>query len=150
MNVDAFLTEIEAAVRNQLALAEADGAVEEAAGHLLEALGPAVRTAVIGLAEQVAAEVGAQIDGHAVEVRIVDGDPVLRVVEDSSPTEPGVSAEEFDARLTLRLPPTLKGLVEEAAGSSGDSVNTWVVRTLSSRAGKGGKPTQRFTGEFDL
>ena len=34
------------------------------------------------------------------------------------------------ARITLRLPETLKGAVEAAAGREGVSTNTWIVRTL--------------------
>ena len=79
----------------------------------------------------------------------MDGDPVLRV---GSATDSGetVGDEDFDARLTLRLPPTLKGLVEQAAGEHGDSVNTWVVRTLNTGIRRSSKVGRRVTGSFDL
>ena len=40
------------------------------------------------------------------------------------------TAEEFDARITLRLPPSLKEAVEQAAGTQGASVNAWVVDAI--------------------
>ncbi len=38
---------------------------------------------------------------------------------------------EFGARITLRLPDSIKDIVERAASDSGDSVNAWVVKTLA-------------------
>jgi hypothetical protein len=150
MQVDPVLTGVEAAVSTQLAVAGADPAVEVAAGQLLAALGPALRQAAMELAQQAAAEVGAQLGDRDVEVVLVDGDPTLRVV-DRNGVAVSDEGEDFDARITLRLPPSLKGLVEDAAGLSGDSVNTWVVKTLTSKAGRASARTgKRVTGRFEL
>lgn len=145
MHVDGVYTSLEAAVMTQVAVAGGDPSIEEATGHLLAALGPAVRAAVFELAEQAAAEVSAQLGGRRVEVVVSEGDPVLRISEADAPDH----GEDFDARLTLRLPPSLKGIVEEAAGGSGESVNTWVVNALA-RAGKTRSIGNKVKGSFDL
>jgi predicted HicB family RNase H-like nuclease len=38
--------------------------------------------------------------------------------------------EAFSARITLRLPESLKQRIESAAGREGASVNTWLVQAL--------------------
>ncbi len=131
MDVTGALTQIEAAVTGQLALSGHDPELAEVAGALLGALQPAVRQAVFELAQQAAAEVDAQLPGHAVTVTLSDGEPMLdvRAVEETT-----VPSEGYEARLTLRLPDALKSIIEEAAGHSGDSVNSWVVKTLSTKA----------------
>jgi hypothetical protein len=149
MQVEPLITKIEAAVSTQLAVAGADPAVEAAAAQLVAALRPALGQAALELAEQAAAEVSGQLSDRKVEVTLSEGDPTLRVIEQGSGEEPA-SDEEFDARITLRLPPSLKGLVEEAAGSAGDSVNTWVVRALASKAGRTGRSGGRVTGRYEL
>lgn len=149
MQIEPLMTKIEAAVSTQLAVAGADPAIEAAASQLMSALRPALGQAALELAEQAAAEVSSQLSDRSVEVILSDGDPTLRVVESGTAEEPGPD-EEFDARITLRLPPSLKGLVEEAAGSSGDSVNAWVVRTLASKAGRRGRTGRRVTGRYEL
>lgn len=149
MQLDPIITTIEASLSTQLAAAGGDAALEEAASRFLAALEPALRQAGMALAEQAAAEVGAQLGDRTVEVVIIDGDPVLRVSGSAeAPSELG--AEDFDARLTLRLPPTLKSLVEDAAGASGDSVNTWVVKTLSTGTKRSQRVGRRVSGSFDL
>lgn len=149
MQIEPLMTKIEAAVSTQLAVAGADPAVEAAAAQLIAALRPALGQAALELAEQAAAEVSGQLPDRTVEVTLSEGDPTLRVVDRGTEEEPG-SDEEFDARITLRLPPSLKGLVEEAAGSTGDSVNTWVVRTLASKAGRSRRSGGRVTGRYEL
>ena len=91
----------------------------------------------------------AQLPDHSVDVLIVDGDPSLRVSDARAPSE-RPPAEEFDARITLRLPPTLKQWIEDAAGDDGESVNGWVVEALSKRARRSGVPGSKVTQSFDL
>jgi predicted HicB family RNase H-like nuclease len=50
------------------------------------------------------------------------------VREDGSVPEP--VDEAFSARITLRLPDSLKQRVESAAAREGASVNTWLVQAL--------------------
>lgn len=149
MNVQPVLTGLEAAVNTQLAVAGDHPAAEAAAAGILEALEPALRQAALELARQAAAEVAAQLDGQRVEVIVTEGDPTLRVMEASSGGEEA-AGEEYEARITLRLPRALKGLVEDAAGQAGDSVNSWVVKALSARARGRKGPGTRLTGTYDL
>ena len=149
MNVQPVINTVRATLSHQAALAGADPAVGAAVSQVIEALGPALRLAAMELAEQAAAEVRAQLGGHTVDVVVVDGDPSLRVTEPTGP-QPQSQAEDFVSRLTLRLPPSLKELVEGAADRAGESVNAWVVDALGKVAHKGSKPGRRVTESFDL
>jgi hypothetical protein len=149
MHLTPVMTAIEAAVSTQLAVAGGDPTMEAAASQLLAALEPALRQVGMELAQQAAEEVGAQLGDRTVEVVIVDGEPQLRVSQ-ASDVDPTSLDEEFDARITLRLPPSLKGLVESAADETGDSVNTWVVKTLTSGARKSTKVGRSVRGTFEL
>ena len=131
MDVSTLVTQLEAAVAGQVALASGDPAVESAAESIVAALEPALRQSVMDLAEQAAAEVRAQIPGHRVDVVLIDGEPSLRLTaEDDDSTVPD---DDYEARITLRLPEALKSLIEESANAAGDSVNSWMVKTVSSR-----------------
>ncbi len=149
MNTTGLLAHLESAVTNQLMLAGNDPSVESAAQAILAVLEPAIQQAAFDLAQQAAAEVEAQLGDQRVEVVISEGEPSLRVeVLDS---EPAINTEGYEARLTLRLPTRLKELVEQAAGSTGDSVNGWVVKALSSKAKTSTRaPGRRVTGTVEL
>lgn len=131
MRLDPILTQIDTAIEAQLRLS--DPAVSGAAGVFVEAFRPAVRSALLEVAQQVAAEVGAQLGDRSVEVRLVNGDPEMVVGPQADDPSRDID-EELEARITLRLPGSLKGLIEDAASSSGDSINSWVVDALRSRA----------------
>jgi hypothetical protein len=79
---------------------------------------------------EAALELSGQLEGGRVEVRIAAGDPELVYV--AEPARELVDAGEgaFDARITLRLPESLKARVEAAAAAGGVSVNTWLVQAL--------------------
>lgn len=149
MHLTPVLTTLEAAVSTQLAVAGADQTMEAAASQLLAALEPALRQVGMELAQQAAEEIGAQLGDRTVEVVLADGEPQLRVSQPSG-VDPTNLEEDFDARLTLRLPPSLKGLVESAADETGDSINTWVVKTLTSGARKSTKVGRVVRGSFEL
>ena len=121
---------LEAALGEQVSLAGGDPAVERAARALLAALRPASRQLAVELAEQAANEVSAQLPEHRVEVVLREGEPVLSV-RTAEGEEPTPSEEEYEARITLRLPPSLKSALEAAAKGSGDSVNAHLVKGLS-------------------
>lgn len=148
MDMSMATTRLEGAIQQQVIVAGGDPDVEAAARAILSALEPAVRQLAYDLAEQAAAEVAAQLPGHQIDVVLVSGEPTLRV----RPTEAGAAAssgESLDARITLRLPPTLKELVEAAADAKGESVNSWLVRTVSSSAGEGRRRSRRITGTIE-
>jgi hypothetical protein len=149
MHLQPIITNVAATLAGHANLAGDDSAVEAAVQQLIEALDPALRLAALDLAQQAATEVGAQLSDRTVEVVISNGDPELRVVEvrgdRSTPTD-----EEFDARITLRLPPTLKRVIEDSATFDGESVNAWVVDALSKRAKRNDPKGTRVTESFDL
>lgn len=133
MHVQPIVNSLTATLTAQASLAGDDPGLEEAVAQVVDLLGPALRQAALELAEQAAGEVSAQLADRTVDVVLVDGDPALRVT-DAPPDDDSVGGEDFDARITLRLPPRLKQLIEDAADSSGESVNGFVVETLASRA----------------
>ncbi len=102
------------------------------------------------LAEQAAAKVRAQLTDRTVDLILADGDPSLRIAEPSVTAEPA-STEDLDARITLRVPPSLKSLIEDAAETAGASVNSWVLDALSRRTRKPETGQGfRMTHSFDL
>src|SRR5437868_776326 len=110
-------------------------ALEAAAGRrLLEALGEA------------ALELNSQLENGRVEVRFAGADPELVYVPDEEPAPAEPADEAFSARITLRLPESLKNRLEAAASIHGVSVNTWLVqvliRTLEPRSPSGGSSRQ--------
>lgn len=79
---------------------------------------------------EAALELSSQLSTGRVEVRVAGDDPELVYVEDAQPAQAEASDEAFAARITLRLPESLKGRLEAAAASAGVSLNTWLVQTL--------------------
>lgn len=145
MQTEAILNAIEEAVENQLSVGEGGDVIEEAAVALMAALRPAIQQAAFRLAEQAAAEVGAQLQGYTVSVVLEEGEPALLVREESG--QPGFTTEDLSARITLRLPDILKDDLESAAGAAGDSVNAYVIKALSSRATR--RSSRRITDTFE-
>lgn len=146
MDVTTVTTELEALVRQQLELMSDDEAVERATRVLLISLEPAMHRVAMRLAEQAATEVAAQLPDSTVDVVVTDGDPTL-VVRSAGGAEPTYSVDDLEARLTLRLPSILKDQIEQAAGDAGDSINSYVVKSLSRSSGRrrtGRKITETF------
>jgi predicted HicB family RNase H-like nuclease len=78
---------------------------------------------------EAALELNDQLDSAHVEVRIAGHDLHLVLVrEDGTASEQ--ADEAYSARITLRLPESLKQRVESAASRDGASVNTWLVQVL--------------------
>ena len=148
MQIRPVINAIEATLVSQATVASNDPAVEAAVTQLVAALRPALQVAAMDIAEQAAAEVRAQLPEHTVDVVLSDGDPALRIGETPRATE-SRQVEELDARITLRLPPTLKQLIEDAAQTNGDSVNSWVIDTLGKRANQRGRG-KHYNESFDL
>jgi predicted HicB family RNase H-like nuclease len=114
-------------------------ALESAVGRrLLEALGEA------------ALELSSQLDDGRVEVRFAGSDPELVYVRDEAEAAVEPADEAFTARITLRLPDSLKARLETAAAQNGVSVNTWLVQVLSRAAEYHHRPSggnrRRLTG----
>lgn len=147
MDVTTITTTVEGIVRHQLELMADDPAVERAMQALLLSLEPALQRAAMQLAEQAAAEVGAQLPDARVDVVVSDGDPSL-VVRQETGTEPNFAADDLEARITLRLPAILKDQIEQAAGDAGDSINTYLVKSLSRTSKRKGSGGRRITETF--
>jgi hypothetical protein len=131
---------MEAAVQAQLRLAEPGLAA--IGPDLLEVLRPAMRQAMMEIVQMAAQEVNGQLIGQRVEVRLVDGEPELTLRSDESavpPPPPASESVDAEARITLRVPAYLKDLIAEAAEGAGDSVNTFVVETLRTKAHERGR-----------
>lgn len=140
MRLDPVITQIDAAIEAQLRLA--DPAMTEAAAGFMDAFRPAVRTALLEVVQQAAAEVSAQLSDQRVDVRLAGGDPELVVSATAAGPDERPSTESLEARITLRLPESLKGIIEDAASSQGASINGWVVDALRSRARRGSVGSQ--------
>ena len=95
-------------------------ALESSVGRRLqEALGEA------------ALELSSQLESGRIEVRVAGGDPELVYVADEEAAAETNADEAFTARITLRLPESLKNRLEALAGAHGLSVNTLIVQVLS-------------------
>jgi hypothetical protein len=147
MQIDGYVQ----ALRDDLARVAAlgDESTARAAELLAVALESSLGRRLQEALGEAALELSGQLESGRVEVRIAGGDPELVLVHDEevSPTE---SADEaFTARITLRLPESLKARLEEAANRHGVSVNTLLVqalqRHLEPRNASGGS-RRRLTG----
>jgi HicB-like protein involved in pilus formation len=132
------LTEYVDALRAHLTAAAATGTEQtrETARLLSETMEPAVRLAVTDALSAMAAEVTAAWDGGLVDIRLRGRDPEVVVVhaeEPAPPPEEPAAAEDdgSTARISLRLPDSLKTRAEEAAAASGVSLNAWLVRAVT-------------------
>jgi len=97
---------------------------------------------------EAALELNEQLESARVEVRLAGRDLQLVLVREDG-TVPEPADEAFSARITLRLPESLKQRVESAAAREGASVNTWLVQALQ-RAVESRRPSSgsrnRLTG----
>jgi hypothetical protein len=123
-------------------------AVADAAERLMHALRGSAGLRLMETLGEAALEISAQLPEGHVEVRLVGPDPQLVYVP-AEPTEaPTVAAEDgLTARITLRLPESLKRELEGAAVLAGISLNAWLVRALSRSAAPPPRRTSnRLTG----
>jgi len=133
-------------LRSDLAAAAEAGGPEarDAAARLTLALEPAVRMTVLEVLSDAAAEVTQQLPHAAVDVRLKGRDPQFaatltetdadqtQAIPTDQPATDG--ADEADdgvvARITVRLPESVKARAEEIAAKSGQSLNAWIVQAL--------------------
>ena len=135
-------------LRNDLATAaEAGGAEARAAAERLAlALDPAVRLALMDALSQAAAEITSELPAGSVDVRLKGREPQFVVdvptmpmaaaaappAPPAPPSPEDVEVDEDDsiARITLRLPESVKYKAEELATKSGHSLNSWIVNVV--------------------
>jgi len=141
-------------LQRQLAAAAAAGGTDtaEVAARLAAALEPAARLAMLEVLSEAAGEITRELAPGSVDVRLRgrEVDFIVARPEPAASAEPGshpsgpvaltgvaVAAASDDpddvtARTTLRLPDSLKARAETAATAEGLSLNTWLVRAVTS------------------
>ena len=133
-------------LRHDLAAAAAAGGpeVQAAADRLTLALDPAMRLALMDALSQAAAEITSELPAGTVDVRLRGREPQFVVdvptapaapVPPAPPLPPGAEHTEEDedgavARITLRLPESVKYKAEELATKGGHSLNSWIVNVV--------------------
>jgi hypothetical protein len=139
--------------------------VRRAADRLLTSLDAAVRLVLIDALGAAAEQITAELAPGSVELRLRGRDPEFVVIPPAPseppapppPPPPTFDADDTTARISLRLPDGLKARIEEAAGSIGASVNSWLVNELQDAVVKidqaastsernHGRPGKRMTG----
>jgi hypothetical protein len=141
MDITPFLDGLQRDLASAADAAGPDG--RAAADRMLLALEPALRLALMETLSQAAAEITAELPDAVVEVRLRGRDPELVVdrtepaqpIQASAPTPAQDADEEVEddgtiARVTLRIPESVKNKAEELAGRSGHSLNGWIVTVL--------------------
>ncbi len=129
---------VEALRRDLAHAAEAAGEeTRQAAERLAMAMDPSVRLMLMDALSEATSEITNELDGVSVELRLRGREPVFAVTgavapeAPAAPEQPAPSAEELEdegvARITLRLPESLKARAEELAAQRGQSLNTWLV-----------------------
>ena len=98
-----------------------------------EALGSSLRLKLLDLLSQAAVELSSKLPSGHIEVRLAGQEPEL-VFVDAPGEAAGMAGEELSARISLRLPESLKGAVEKAADREGVSTNAWLVRAIARAA----------------
>jgi len=146
MNVAAYVEALQQDLANVAGVG--DEAIAEAARRIATALESSLRLRLMDALGEAAAELTNQLpDGH-VEVRLAAGEPELVYVPDPGAPAP-TSIEDLSARITLRLPETLKTIVDAAAHEAGVSANTWLLQPITRSADPKRRPHKggrRMTG----
>jgi hypothetical protein len=126
-------------LRADLVAAAASGGetMVDAAERLATTMDSAVRMALLEALSDAAAEISAELDDRAIEVRLKGRDPQFVVTPSVAASSAGDGAalggdaeiedDDITVRITLRLPENVKQRVEEAAARSRQSLNTWLV-----------------------
>jgi hypothetical protein len=153
MDLSAYLS----GIRDSLTAATrtAPDAVQQAADDLAQVLEPSLRLTLMELASDIASEVTVELDGDVVEVRLRGGQPEIVVQRRPQADDPTIptppvppvpaappvpdDGDGATARVSLRLPESVKERVEDAAARDGVSVNTWLVRAAQAHL-TGGRP----------
>jgi hypothetical protein len=135
----------------------ADDHTREVADRLGDSIESSTRLALIGALSDAASNISAELAPSSVEVRMVGQDPelvvsvpkgegeptVLQPPNDAEPTDEDVLTEIDDepvARISLRLPQSVKARVDEVATADGISTNAWLTRAVMDALAGPGRP----------
>ena len=155
MDLSPYLETVRQGVSSAAALG--DDTTRQVADRLGTAVEASTRLALIRALSDAASQVSAEVAPTSVELRMTGADPELVVVVPDAPTaEPTLllpdhaaagddvpdtaeAAEQLDpldtdeepvARISLRLPASVKAKVDEKAGRAGISTNAWLLRAV--------------------
>ncbi|HEV2930760.1 MAG TPA: ribbon-helix-helix protein, CopG family [Propionibacteriaceae bacterium] len=148
MNLSSYVTQVRDGVTKAAALA--DDHTRQVAERLGGAIDASTRLALIQALSDAAGTISAELAPASVEVRMVGQDPEFVVsvpTVDSEPTllvperdsaEPASGVEdpapdpddEPIARISLRLPQSVKARVDEKAAAEQISTNAWLIRAV--------------------
>jgi hypothetical protein len=158
MDLAPYIDSVRAGVVNASSLAD------EQTQHVAERLGTAIesstRLALIQALSDAAGTISAELAPSSVELRMVGQDPEFVVALQTAEAEPTLllpgaepdsqtgdeppateAEDEPVARITLRLPQSVKTRVDEMASAESISTNAWLIRAvmdaLSDRSGPG-------------
>ena len=101
------------------------------ASRLGEVLSSSLRLKLFDLFSQAALELSTKLPSGHVEVRLAGQEPELVFVDAPGEAGGSMAGEELSARISLRLPESLKAAVEKAAANEGVSSNAWLVRAIA-------------------
>lgn len=119
----------------------------DVAERLEVALEPSTRMALMEALSDAAAEITQDLPHAAVEVRLKGREPQFVVsatepeMPEPEPAESEAVEDEDDgtvARITVRIPESLKTRAEQAAGDLGQSLNAWIVQAIRRATRPGG------------
>lgn len=129
MQLEPHVEALQAELASLAALGGEDAAA--VAERLSRALSATLGLGLLEVLSEAALEVNTQLPAGHLEVRLVGRDPSLVYVEDEAAGSAAVTGEDgLTARITLRLPDSLKVSIEAAAAADGVSVNAWLVRAV--------------------
>ena len=134
--------------RDLVAAAEAGSdELKQAAERLAYALDPSARLALMEAISHAAAEITAELPEGSVDVRLVGREldfvvemapPAAAPTPPPPPAPPASDEDDGDlARITLRIPESVKTKAEDAAAKSGQSLNTWLVNVVRAATREG-------------
>jgi predicted HicB family RNase H-like nuclease len=146
MQIDSHINALREELQRMASLG--DEKTARAAELLSVALESSLARRLQDILAEAAVELNSQLGDSHVEIRIAGHDLELVVVREDSSAPESVD-EVSSARITLRLPESLKVRIESSASSEGTSVNTWLVQALQ-RAVESRRPSSsgrnRLTG----
>jgi Arc-like DNA binding domain len=147
MDLSPYIESVRLGVSTATSLA--DEQTQQVAERLGTALESSTRLALIHALSDAAGTISAELAPSSVELRMVGTDPEFVVTIQSGEAEPTLlmpepeetsqGAEEASttdaedepvARITLRLPQSVKTRVDEVASSEGISTNAWLIRAV--------------------
>ena len=129
MKIDVHVKAIQADLAATASLGGDD--VHEAARRLADALESSLGLRLLDVVNEAALGLSAILPHGHVEVRLAGREPELVFVDEVQVDNEPMPGDDTSARITLRLPETLKTQIETASAAEGVSVNAWVVRALA-------------------